>query len=100
MSDYSHRKGSRLSIRLFSLIPSDVVDFAFTDFTVDSLHPLSPVHTTTIEVACRISTCIVFDTILLAVILSLSAHTFCLWDFSHFQWSISRRKNSHCTEEF
>ena len=39
-------------------LSSDVADFAFTKFTVDSLHPLSPVHTTTIGVACRISTCL------------------------------------------
>ena len=54
---------------------TEVVLYAFTDVAVDSWHPLSPVQPTIIEVACRTWTYVIFDTMLLDVLLSLSAYS-------------------------
>ena len=54
MSNHFHRMHRENSVgdKVLSL-STEIVHFAFTDFTVDSWHPLSAVQPTTIEVACR-----------------------------------------------
>ena len=49
MSNHSHRGESSVGNKVLSL-PTEIVHFAFTYFTVDSWHPLSPLQPTTIEV--------------------------------------------------
>ena len=71
MSNHSHRRESSVGDEILSL-STEIVDFAFMDFTVDPWHPLSPVQPTTIEVACRTRVNIVFDTMLLAVLLAFT----------------------------
>ena len=50
MSNYSHRRESSAGDKFLSL-SREIVHFAFTDFIVDSWHPLSAVQPTAIEVA-------------------------------------------------
>ena len=88
MSNHSRRRKSSVGDKVLSL-STEVVHFAFTDFTVDSWHPLSPVPPTTIEVARRTWICVVFDTMLLAVLLSMSTHS------SRICFSISLVRFSH-----
>ena len=52
MSNHSHRRENSVGDKVLSL-STKIVHFAFTDFTVDYWHPLSPVQPTTIEVAWR-----------------------------------------------